>query len=151
MIPCSDRIEIITGEHASIANEDQAVEPESPVGAMPGFELLEMDPDSLVLVPVWHEPAAPAIAEEVGFQPAGQAVFAGRPDESIGDEHKRPIGERHALSLTEHRVEDGPQPELVEQCPDGEDRSPGGGVVNDAVFDLGGVRWVPAKASLELG
>jgi len=33
-------------------------------GAVPGLELLEVDPDSLVLVPVGHEPAAPAIAEE---------------------------------------------------------------------------------------
>ena len=41
-------------------------------GAVPGLELLEVDPDSLVLVPVGHEPAAPVIAEEVGLQPAGQ-------------------------------------------------------------------------------
>ena len=170
VIPRGDRIEIITCDHSSIADEDQAVEPESPVqvgdsladggvvhlvagpdmmrdrpaghhhhgdddldvvrlaiaavavfgkagrpgalevgagdvlehqvrleaeqvaevmikghldlllgghelveGAVPGLELLEVDPDSLVLVPVGHEPAAPAIAEEVGLQPAGQA------------------------------------------------------------------------------
>ena len=55
-------------------------------GAVPGLELLEVDPDSLVLVPVGHEPAAPAIAEEVSLQPAGQAMFAGGADESIGDQ-----------------------------------------------------------------
>ena len=120
-------------------------------GAVPGLELLEVDPDSLVLVPVGHEPAAPAIAEEVGLQPAGQAMFAGGPDESIGDQDERPIGERHALSLTERRVEDGPQPELVEQGPHDEDRPPGGGVEDVGVFGLGGVRSVPAEEPLELG
>ena len=54
-------------------------------GAVPGLELLEVDPDSLVLVPIGNEPAAPAIAEEVSLQPAGQAMFAGGADEPIGD------------------------------------------------------------------
>src|SRR5208282_429463 len=176
VLPGSDRIEIITGDHTSIADEDQAVEPESLVqvgdgladggvvhfvagpdvmrdrpaghhhhgddhldvvrlaiaavavlgkagrrpgalevgagdviehqvrleaeqvaeamieghldlllgghelieGAVPGLELLEVDPDSLVLVPIGHEPAAPAIAEEVGLQPAKPCSLAGR-------------------------------------------------------------------------
>src|SRR5208337_3885988 len=49
-------------------------------GAVPGLKLLEVDPDSLVLVPIGNEPAAPAIAEEVSLQPAGQAMFAGGAD-----------------------------------------------------------------------
>ena len=56
-----------------------------------------------------------------------------------------------ALSLTERCVEDGPEPKLVEQGPDGEDRPPGGGVEEVGVFDLGGVRSVPAEEPLELG
>ncbi len=107
-----------------------------------------MDPDSLVLVPIGNEPAAPVIAEEVdlpgisanagengprpvrrptnpgmlapkngraeevGLQPAGQAMFAGGADEPIGDQDERPVGERHTLGLTERRVEDGPQPAI---------------------------------------
>ena len=119
--------------------------------AVPGLELLEVDPDSLVLVPVGHEPAAPAIAEEVGLQPAGQAMFAGGADEPIGDQDERPVGERHTLGLTERRVEDGPQPELVEQGADGEDRPPGGGVEDVGVFGLTGVGSIPAKEPLEFG
>src|SRR5271157_2115208 len=120
-------------------------------GMVPGFELLEVDPDSLVLVPIGNEPAAPGIAEEVSLQPAGQAIFAGGADEPIGDQDERPVGERHTLGLTERRVEDGPQPELVEQGPDDEDRPPGRGVEDVGVFDLGGVRAVPAEEPLELG
>ena len=38
-------------------------------GAVPGLELLEVDPDlRLELVPIGNEPAAPAIAEEVSLQ-----------------------------------------------------------------------------------
>ena len=248
MIPRGDRIEIITSDHTSIADENQAVEPEAPVqvgdgladggvvhfvagpdvmrdrpaghhhhgndhldvvrlaiaavavlgevgrpgalevgagdviehqvrleaeqvaevmieghldlllgghelieGAVPGLELLEVDPDSLVLVPIGNEPAAPAIAEEVSLQPAGQAMFAGGADEPIGDQDERPVGERHTLGLTERRVEDGPQPELVEQGADGEDRPPGGGVEDVGVFGLTGVGSVPAKEPLEFG
>ena len=97
-------------------------------GAVPGLELLEMDPDPLVLVPVGHESPAPAIADEVGLQPAGQAVFAGGPGEAIGDQDERPVREWHALGLAQRRVEDGPEPELVEQGADSQDRPPGGGI-----------------------
>src|SRR4029077_12840053 len=45
-------------------------------------------------------------------------------------------------------VEDGPQPKLVEQSADGEDRPPGGGVEELGVL---GVRWFPAEEPLELG
>ena len=78
-------------------------------------------------------------------------MFAGGAGEPIGDQDERPVGERHTLGLTERRVGDGPQPELVEQGPDGEDRSPGGGVEDVGVFGLGGVRSIPAEESLELG
>ena len=56
-----------------------------------------------------------------------------------------------ALGLTERRVEDGPQPELVEPGPDGEDRPPGGSVEDVGVFGLTGVGSVPAKEPLEFG
>ena len=104
--------------------------------AVPGLELLEVDPDSVVLVPVGHEPAALAIAEEIGLQPAGQAMFAGGVDEAIGDQDERPVGERYSFGLAQCRVEDGPQPKLVEQSADGEDRPPGGGVEEVGVFGV---------------
>ena len=78
-------------------------------------------------------------------------MFAGGTDEPISDQDECAIGERHALGLTERRVEDGPQPELVEQGPDGEDRPPGGGVEDVGVFGLGGARSVAAEESLEFG
>ena len=56
-----------------------------------------------------------------------------------------------ALSLTERCVEDGPEPKLVEQGPDDEDRPPGRGVEEVGVFGLAGVGSVPAEEPLELG
>ena len=55
-------------------------------------------------------------------------MFAGRPDQPIGDEDERPVREWHTFGLTELRVEDGPEPELVEQGADGQDRPPGRGI-----------------------
>ena len=78
-------------------------------------------------------------------------MFAGRADEAIGDQHERPVGERYALGLAQSRIEDGPEPELIEQGSDDEDWPPGGGVEDIRVFGLGTVRAVPAEQPLELG
>ena len=63
----------------------------------------EVDPDSLVLGAIGNEPVAPAIAEEVGLQRAGQAMFAGG-RMSHRRRGRTPVGERHALGLTDRRV-----------------------------------------------
>ena len=102
-------------------------------------------------MPVRHEPAAPPVADEVGLQPAGQAVFAGGADESIGDQDERPIGERHVLSLPEHRVEEVHSPNWSNRV-----RTTRTGPQVEAsrmsgIVDLDGVRSVPAEEPLELG
>src|SRR5262249_49427217 len=51
-------------------------------GAIPGVELAGMDADPAAAVPMGEEAAAPAVADEVGLEPAGQAVLAGRGDEA---------------------------------------------------------------------
>ncbi len=76
--------------------------------AVSTLELLEMDLDPLVLVPARHEAPALSVADEDGLQPAGQAVFTGRADQAIGDQHERPVGEGYTLGLAQSRVEDGP-------------------------------------------
>ena len=120
-------------------------------GAVPGLELLKMNPDPLVLVPARHKPPPLTVADEIGLQPAGQAVFAGGTDQAIGDQHERPVGERHALGLAQSCIEDSPEPELIEQGPDDQERPPGGGVEDVGVIGLGAVRAVPAEQPLELG
>ncbi len=120
-------------------------------GVIPGLKLLEMNPDPLMPVPARHEPPPLTVADEIGLQPAGQAVFAGGTDQAIRDQHERPVSKRRALGLAQSRIEDGPEPELIEQGPDDEDRPPGGGVEDIGVFGLGAVRAVPAEQPLELG
>jgi hypothetical protein len=53
-------------------------------GAIPGIELAGRDADPPPLVPVGEEASSPAVADEVGLEPAGQAVHAGRGDEAVG-------------------------------------------------------------------
>jgi hypothetical protein len=98
------------------------------------------------------EAPASAIADEVGLEPAGQPVFAGGSDESIGDEDKGPVGEGDAFGLAEGFVKDGPEVELIEQGAESEDGTPGGGV-DDLGIGRRGVLLadVAAEQSLELG
>ena len=64
--------------------------------------------------------SARAIADEVGFQPTGQSVFAGGMDQPIGDEHKRSVSERYTLGSPQASVEDLPEAELLEEGTDSE-------------------------------
>ena len=109
-----------------------------------------MDPDSLVLVPIGNEPAAPAIAEEVSLQPAGQAMFAGGADEPIGDQDNARLANGTPLALPTAR-RGWSTARVGRTGPDGEDRPPGGGVEDVGVFGLTGVGLVPAKEPLEFG
>ncbi len=121
-------------------------------GSVPGFQLAEVDADPLVLVPFGKEPSPPAVADEVGLQPAGQAVFAGGMDQAIGDQNKDPVGKRHAFGVAQCGVQDGPQSQLIEEGTNGEDRSPGGGSDDVQIFglvSLGG--GVLAEQALKLG
>ena len=97
-------------------------------GAVPGVELAGMDADPAVLVPVGDEASALAVADEVGLEPAGEAVLTGGGDEPVGDEHEGAVGERDIFGPAELLIEDGPEAELLEQGPDDEDGPPGGGI-----------------------
>ena len=83
-------------------------------GAVPGVELAGMNADPPALVPVGDEASALAVTDEVGFEPAGEAVLAGGGDEPVGDEHEGAVGERDAVGAAKVLVEDGPETELVE-------------------------------------
>ena len=123
-------------------------------GAVPGVELTGVHTDPPALVPMGDEASALTIADEVGFEPAGQAMLAGRSDESIGDEHERTVSERDAIGPSEVLVKDGPEAQLIEQGADDEDRSPRGGIEDLGIGSLGGGGGravIAAQESLELG
>src|SRR5271168_4853958 len=50
-------------------------------GAVPGVELAGMDADPAAFVPVRDEASSFAIADEIGLEPPGEAMLAGRSDE----------------------------------------------------------------------
>ena len=87
-----------------------------------------MHPHPIALVPVGYEAASRAIADEVGLEPTSQTMFAGGTDQSIGDEHKRSVGERYIFGSSQTLIEDVPEAELLEEGPDGEYRSPRRGI-----------------------
>src|SRR5207248_10295329 len=96
-------------------------------GAIPGIQLPGMDADPPPLVPVREEASAPTITDEITFEPAGQSVLAGRSDQAIGDEHEGAVSKGNAFGFADPGVEDGPEPQLVEQGSEDQDRSPVGG------------------------
>jgi hypothetical protein len=110
--------------------------------AIPGVELAMMHAHAATLMPVRCEAPAAPIADKIGVEPAGQAVFAGGSDEPVGDEHEGAIGEGDLGARGRHVfVEDGPQAELLEERADDEDGSPGGSVEDvDGVGILVGER-----------
>ena len=95
---------------------------------VPSLELAGMHPHAIALVPVRYEAAPHAIADEVGLQPTGRSMFAGGPDQPIGDEHERPVSERYALGSPQASVEDVPKAKLLEEGSVGDYGSPRGGV-----------------------
>ena len=110
---------------------DSVLGPEELVeGAVPGVELAGMDADAAAAVPMGEEAAALAVADEVGLEPAGQAMLTGRGDEPVGDQREGAVGEGDALGFAEVLVEDVPEAELVEEGADDEDRPPGGGLTD---------------------
>jgi hypothetical protein len=120
--------------------------------AIPGVELAGIDSDPPMLAPVRDEASSLAIADEVGLEPTGQAVLAGGGDETIGDEHEGAVRERDAFGPPQVFVEDGPEPQLLEQGPDDEDRASVGRVDDERVrAGTGRAGGVPGKEALELG
>ena len=107
-----------------------------------------MDADPAALVPVGDEASALAVADEVGFEPAGEAVLAGGGDEPVGDEHEGAVGERDAFGPPEGSVEDVPEAQLIEQGPNDEDRPPVRGFAESGVR---GVRSLAGEEPSELG
>src|SRR5262249_60422438 len=95
--------------------------------AIRGAELGGMDAAPPALVPVGDEASPLAVADEVGLEPAGEAMLTGGGDEPVGDEHEGAVGERDAFGPPEFLIEDGPEAELVEQGPNHEDRPPSRG------------------------
>ena len=83
-----------------------------------------MHPNASVLVPLRHKPAAFAVTDKVGLEPASDAVLTAGTDKAIGHEREREVGERHILRLPQRFIEDLPEAELVEQGPDGKDWPP---------------------------
>src|SRR4051794_9160135 len=117
-------------------------------GAIPGVELAGMDADPAAAVPVGEEASPLAVADEVGLEPAGEPVLAGRGDEPVGDEHEGAVGERDALGPPEVSVEDVPEAQLIEQGPNDEDRPP---VRGFAELGVGGIRSLAGEEPSELG
>jgi hypothetical protein len=82
--------------------------------AVPGVELTRMDADPAAFVPVRDDASSFTIADEVGLEPSGEAVLAGRGDEPVGDEHEAAVGKRDGFGATEVLVEDVPEAQLIE-------------------------------------
>ncbi len=121
-------------------------------GAVPGIELTGMDADPAAAVPMGDEPSARSVADEVGFEPAGQAMFTGRGDEPVGDQREGAVGEGDALGSPEVLVEDRPEIELVEEGADDEDRPPVGGITDMKWGRVAGLESVVAgEEAAELG
>jgi len=79
-------------------------------------------------------------------------VFASGAGEAIGDQDERPVGERHALGLSQGRVEDGPEPELVEQSADSQNWPPSRGIENiEIVFPRRPRVGIVAEQASQLG
>ena len=97
---------------------------------IPAVELAVVHAHPPPLVPVGDETPALAIAHEVGLEPAGEPVLAGRSNEPVGDEHEGTIGKRHALGAAEMLIEDVPEAQLVEQGAHDEHRPPGRGLAD---------------------
>src|SRR5215472_4723246 len=89
--------------------------------AIPGLELLAVDTDAAVPLPAWHEATAQTNADEVGLQPAGQAVLAAGPAESISHQHEDTIGVGDLRRVfawpgsAQVLVQDLPQAQLIEE------------------------------------
>jgi hypothetical protein len=138
---------VVQGHFDAIFSRVELVE-----GAVPGVELARMDADPSALVPVGNEATAPAVADEVGLEPAGEPMLAGRRDEPVGDEDEGAVGEGDALGVAEVLVEDRPEAQLIEQGPDDEDRPPGGGVDHLGVGGIAGLTiGVAVEEPPELG
>jgi hypothetical protein len=120
--------------------------------AIPGVQLPGMDADPSAGVPMGDEAPALAIADEVGLEPAGEPVFAGRSDESIGDKDEGTVGEGDAFGFAEGVIEDRPEAELIEEGAEREDGSPGRGIDDLRIGRRGLLlAGVPAEQSLEPG
>src|SRR3954451_10514555 len=118
---------VVEGDFDPALGREELVE-----GAVPGVELAGMDADPAAPVRVGEEASALAVADEVGLEPAGEPVLAGRGDEPVGDEHEGAVGEGDAFGVPEVLVEDVPEAQLVEQGLDDEDGPPG-----RSIADLG--------------
>jgi hypothetical protein len=101
---------------------------------------------------VGDEASAFAIADEVGFKPACEAMFTGRRDEPVGNEDEGTVGERDVFGPAGVFVEDFPQAQLFKQGANDEDRPPGRGVEELGVGRIGGfVAGIAAEECSELG
>src|SRR5262249_30205659 len=134
---------MVEGHFDPVFGREELVE-----GAVPGVELAGMDADPVALVPMGEKTSALAVADEVGLEPAGQAMLTGGCDQPVGDEHEGAVGERDTLGAPEVLVEDRPEADLVEQGAEDQDRPPGGGIAD---LELGRIAGFPGEEPTQRG
>ena len=90
--------------------------------AIPTHQLREGDLDSTVLFPDRLVTASATVADEVGFQPRRQSMFAGGLRQSIGDQHQDAthpvivrILSRNQLGVVPRLIEQTTQPQFLGQ------------------------------------
>jgi len=126
-------------------------------GSIPGLQLLGVHLDVPPPLPTRNQASSLAVTDEVGFQPAGQAVLAAGPHQATGDQDEGAIGVGSlggivaCFGSAEVWVEDLPPAELIEPGADEESRPPVPGLQNVHVGWLVGQVWLTVQDTLEAG
>ena len=118
-------------------------------GAVPGLELLEVDPELACAGASWARTGGPGDRRGSQSPASRPGDVAGGADEPIGDQDdaRSANGTPWPYRRTSRMVH---SPELVGQA-DGEDRPPGGGVEDVGVFGLTDVARSPPRNRWNLG
>src|ERR1022692_1879388 len=106
-------------------------------GAIPALQDGQVDLDAAMPFPFRQVASAVAIADEIGFEPTRQGVFAERAHQTVGNQGQDSAGPiiigifvREQAWPAATRVEQRPKSELLEEMPHDEDRPPGAGIEN---------------------
>ena len=105
--------------------------------AIPGLQLPQVDLDSDVLFPARNVAPSLAVADIIGFQPAGQRMLASRPCQPIGQQRQHSAGPiivgiffGHQFGPAATGVQDVPQAQLLKQMARHQQGSPSAGLQN---------------------